>query len=151
MRSSVRRGWPRCAGSLGWLQRGITHLVAAPADHSGADALACQRHLQRLNGHRVECLQAQGAAGWALPSPPGPGSHATQHVGPVAQHPAPIAHSKNPGSPPCPQHPLTRMRGYRLSGDSVPLVMTTLLNLLKMGFMAREASRQLHSHSGGAG
>ncbi len=36
-----------------------------------------------------------------------------------------------------------RMRGYRSMGDRVPLVMTTLWNLLKMGRMAREASRQL--------
>lgn len=38
----------------------------------------------------------------------------------------------------------SRMRGYRLRGDSVPLVMTTLWNLLKMGRIARLASRQLH-------
>jgi hypothetical protein len=37
----------------------------------------------------------------------------------------------------------SRIRGYRLRGDSVPLVITTDLNLLNTGRMAKLASRQL--------
>jgi hypothetical protein len=37
----------------------------------------------------------------------------------------------------------SRMRGYRLRGDSVPLVMTTLWKRLNTGRIARLASRQL--------
>jgi hypothetical protein len=37
----------------------------------------------------------------------------------------------------------SRMRGYSDSGDNVPLVITTDLNLLNTGRMARLASRQL--------
>ena len=37
------------------------------------------------------------------------------------------------------------MRGYRFSGDRVPLVITTLWKRLNTGFMARLASRQLHT------
>jgi len=36
-----------------------------------------------------------------------------------------------------------RMRGYRSMGLRVPEVMTTLWNLVKTGFMARLASKQL--------
>jgi hypothetical protein len=41
----------------------------------------------------------------------------------------------------------SRMRGYRLRGDSVPLVMTTDRNLLNTGRMAKLASRQLQDSS----
>jgi hypothetical protein len=37
----------------------------------------------------------------------------------------------------------SRIRGYRLRGDSVPLVITTDLNLLNTGRMAKLASKQL--------
>jgi hypothetical protein len=37
----------------------------------------------------------------------------------------------------------SRILGYRDRGDRVPLVMTTDLNLLNTGFIARLASRQL--------
>lgn len=41
----------------------------------------------------------------------------------------------------------SRMRGYRLRGDSVPLVMTTDRNLLNTGRIAKLASRQLQDSS----
>jgi hypothetical protein len=41
----------------------------------------------------------------------------------------------------------SRMRGYRDSGDSVPLVITTDRNLLNTGFIARLASRQLQQQN----